>query len=461
MKKIIESFSLILLITLLLGLLPCFAQNTTSVFTDVPEHEWFAESVEYVKDKGLMNGITVTTFEPQTSITRGMIVSIIYRLEGSPEVNSELPFSDVNPTYYYCTPIIWASENGIVNGYGKDTFAPDDEITREQFATILYRYAEKKGIDVKYDAEKVNLTNYEDEKKISDYAVNAISWANETGLIKGVTVTTLEPQGKATRAQAATIFMRFDALIEQSGNIDVPAESKDEKTDAEQPKPDKNDDSSSNKGSGSKKDSADKDDEKDEGKDDSGNGESNNDDDKNAGEWDDVKDEKPGSNTPGNDSSKDEPTKDEPIEDEKDNKDVVYETPTIVLETVSVEAGEEVSVNVDLHKNPGILGMLISIEYDESVMKLVDVKNGNIFSKSNGYTFMGPKNKSSGCRASWYTLDEVSAKADGTFVTLNFETLDTASTGTYAIKVKYNSNDMIGEKDDIELEIINGKIIIK
>lgn len=460
MKKIIESFSIVLLITLLLGLLPCFARNTTSVFTDVPEHEWFAESIEYVKDKGLMNGITVTTFEPQTSITRGMIVTIIYRLERSPKVNGELQFSDVNPTYYYCTPIIWASENGIVNGYSKDTFAPDDEITREQFATILYRYAKKKGINVSYDDEKVNLTNYEDEKKISDYAVNAISWAKETGIIKGVTVTTLEPQGKATRAQAATIFMRFDALLEQSEKTDISTESKDEKTDAGQPESDKDDDTSSNKGGGSKKDPTDKDDEKDEGKDDPNNGENNNDDDKNAGEWDDVKDEKPGSDTPGNDSSKDEPTNDGTIE-EDDNEDEVYENPTIVVDNVSAKAGEDVSVSIELHNNPGILGMLVSFEYDETVMKLVDVQNGNVFSKSNGYTFMGPKNKSSGCRASWYTLDEVSTKSNGTIVTLCFETLDTASSSTYAIKVKYNKDDVLGEEDSIDLDIENGKIIIK
>ena len=112
MKKSIKSFSLLLLVSLVLSLIPCFAQSATSIFTDVPEHEWFAESVEYVKEKGLMNGITVTTFEPQTSITRGMIVTIIYRLEGSPEVKSKLAFSDVNPTYYYCTPIMWASGNG-------------------------------------------------------------------------------------------------------------------------------------------------------------------------------------------------------------------------------------------------------------------------------------------------------------------------------------------------------------
>ena len=456
MKKIIESFSLVLLITLLLGLLPCFAQNTASVFTDVPEYEWFAESVEYVKDKGLMNGITVTTFEPQTSITRGMIVTIIYRLEGSPKVNSELQFSDVNPTYYYCTPIIWASENGIVNGYSKDTFAPDDEITREQFATILYRYAENKGIDVSYDAEKVNLTSYEDDDRISDYAVNAISWANETGLIKGVTVTTLEPQGKATRAQAATIFMRFDKLIEQSLQTDSSTETKDNETDNEETVSGKNNNLSSNNDSGSKKDPAASDD-----KNDVNTGGDNNDDDKNAGEWDDVKDENPKNENTGNDSSKDESTKDESIENEKDNEDVVYETPTIVLETVSVEAGEEALVNVDIHKNPGILGMLISIEYNESVMKLVDVENGNIFSKSNGYTFMRPKNKSSGCRASWYTLEDVSAESDGTFVTLCFETFDNASSGTYSVKVKYNKDDVFGEEESIDLDIKNGKIIIK
>lgn len=456
MKKIIESFSLILFITLLLGLLSCFAQNTTSVFTDVPEDEWFAESVEYVKDKGLMNGITVTTFEPQTSITRGMIVTIIYRLEGAPEVTSELQFLDVNPTYYYCSPIIWASENGIVNGYSKDTFAPDDEITREQFATILYRYAKKKGVDVTYDTEKVNLTNYEDEKKISDYAVNAISWANETGLIKGVTVTILEPQGKATRAQAATIFMRFDKLIEQSEQPDSSTETKNDETDSEETASGKNDNSSSNNDSGSKKDPTDKDD----GKDGANTGENNNDDDKNAGEWDDVKDENPKNENIGNDSSKDESTNDDPDEDEKDNEEV-YDDPTIVVDSVSANAGDEVSVSIELFNNPGILGMLISIEYDESVMKLVDVKNGNIFSKSNGYTFMGPKNKSSGCRASWYTLEEDSAESDGTFVTLCFETFDNASSGTYSVKVKYNKDDVIGEEESTDLGIINGNIIIK
>ena len=455
MKKSIKSFSLLLLVSLVLSLIPCFAQSATSIFTDVPEHEWFAESVEYVKEKGLMNGITVTTFEPQTSITRGMIVTIIYRLEGSPEVKSKLAFSDVNPTYYYCTPIMWASENGIVNGYGKDVFAPDDEITREQFATILYRYAEKEGIDVSFDSEKVNLTNYEDEDRISEYAVNALSWANETGLIKGVTVTTLEPQGKATRAQAATIFMRFDKLIEQFRQTDASTDIKEEETDAKQSISDKND-TSSNKGNNSQKDPVDDD------KDEVNNGTDKNDDDKNAGKWDDVKDEKPKDENPGGDSSNDEPAKDNSANDEKDNEDKAYENPTIAVESVSAKAGEEVAVKVELHNNPGIMGMLVSFEYDETVMKLVEVQNGNVFSKSNGYTFMGPKNKASGCRASWYTLDDVSVQTDGTFVTLKFEILETASSGSYYVKLKYSTGDIIdANEENKDFEILNGNISIK
>lgn len=455
MKKSIKTFSLILLVGLVLGLLPCFAQNTESVFVDVPENEWFAESVEYVKDKGLMNGITVTTFEPKTSITRGMIVTIIYRLEGAPKVNSELQFSDVNPTYYYCTPIIWASENGIVNGYNKDTFAPDDEITREQFATILYRYAENKGIDVSFDAEKIKLSDYEDAEEISDYAVNAISWANETGLIKGVTLTTLEPQGKATRAQAATIFMRFDKLIKESEQSDSSTETKEDETDNKEIVSGKNDNSSSNNDSGSKKDPTESDD-----KNDVNNGEDNYDDDKNAGEWDDVKDEKPGGNTSGDDLLKDDPANNDPVKDENDNEKEDYDIPTISVESVFAKAGDAVSVKVELHDNPGILGMLVSFEYDETVMKLVDVQNGNVFSKSNGYTFMGPKNKASGCRASWYTLNDIPVETDGTFVTLCFEMLEDVSSGTYSVKIKYNKDDIFGEKS-VDPDIKNGEITIK
>ncbi len=451
-KRIITVFLTLILICSL----TVMSKVSLASFTDVPDHEWFAESVEYVKDKGLMNGITVTTFEPQTSITRGMIVTIIYRLEGSPEVKSELQFSDVNPTYYYCTPIIWASENGIVNGYSKDTFAPDDEITREQFATILYRYAEKKGLDVSLGSDSVDLSSFEDESKISEYAVKALSWANEAGLIKGVTVTTLEPQGKATRAQAATIFMRFDKLIEQSEQSNSSIESKDDETDNDETAPGKNGDSSSSNDSGSPKDPVKNDD-----KDDGNNDKDNNNDDDNAGEWDDVKDENSKNENTGNDSSKDEPSNDDPIE-EDDNEDEAYENPTIVVDNASVRAGEEVSISVELHNNPGILGMTLKLKFDEEVMTLTEVKKGTALSET---TFTAPKGEAlkNGCRFLWdaeyVSIEDVT---NGNILKLTFEIVDDAETGDYNVTLSYNNgavidNDML----PVNLEIINGKISIK
>ena len=195
----------------------CFAVATSKQFTDVLENEWYAESVEYVYRNRLMNGITETSFEPETHITRGMIVTIIYRMEASPKTNGDLKFDDVNEAYYYAEPVIWATKNNIVNGYDEKTFAPEDKITREQFATILYRYAKFKGLDVSVD-ENVSkqFKAYSDSGKISDYAKDTMLWANSKKLITGVTTTTLVPGGIATRAQAATIFMRFDKLLKRS-----------------------------------------------------------------------------------------------------------------------------------------------------------------------------------------------------------------------------------------------------
>lgn len=440
-KRIITLFLTIILVCSL----TIISKGSLVSFTDVPANEWFAESVEYVKDNGLMNGVTVTTFEPATCITRGMIVTIIYRLEGSPEVKSELPFSDVNSTYYYCTPIIWASENGIVNGYSNDTFAPDDEITREQFATILYRYAEKKGIDVSVSSNGADLSSFEDESKISEYAVKALSWANKNGLLKGVTESTLDPQGKATRAQAATIFMRFDKLIGQSKQTDASTNTKDEEAGDEKSVPDKND---SNPG----KDPVNNDVNIDDGK---------IDDDDNAGKWDDVKDEKPKNENTGNDSSKDGPANDDPIE-EDDNEDEVYENPTIVVDNVSANAGEEVSVRVGLHNNPGILGMTLKLEFDAEVMTLTEVEKGTALSET---TFTAPKGEAlkNGCRFLW-DAEYVSPEdvTNGNILKLTFEIADTAKTGDYNVTLSYNNgavidNDML----PVNLEITSGKISIK
>lgn len=124
-KKIIKGFVSTSIVVAIFSL-NCLASGINTVFTDVSEKEWYAESIEYAYENKLMNGITPTTFEPETKMTRGMIVTIIYRFEGSPDVHDTINFSDVNKSYYYCTPIIWANENGIVNGVSKDTFAPDN-----------------------------------------------------------------------------------------------------------------------------------------------------------------------------------------------------------------------------------------------------------------------------------------------------------------------------------------------
>ncbi|PWM14641.1 MAG: S-layer homology domain-containing protein [Collinsella tanakaei] len=174
-------------------------------FTDVNTDDWFAEAVQYMLNNEMMNGTSATTFGPNTTTTRGMIVTILYRLEGEPDAAAS-SFTDVASNMYYADAINWAAANGIVNGITTTTFGPDNAITREQMAAILYRYAQFKGYDV---SASNNLTNYTDASQISAYAATAMQWANAEGLIAGNTTTTINPTGNATRAEVATILMRF------------------------------------------------------------------------------------------------------------------------------------------------------------------------------------------------------------------------------------------------------------
>lgn len=175
-------------------------------FTDVTEGDWFYESVAYVYTNGLMNGTSDTTFSPNGTTTRGMIVTILYRQAGSPEAAAWSPFQDVDPNQYYAAPIAWAAWNGIVNGKTATSFGPNDPITREQMAAILYRYAKDQGMDV---SQRGNLAQFSDQGRISAYAREALSWANGAGLITGKGGGVLDPQGPAVRAQVAAIFQRF------------------------------------------------------------------------------------------------------------------------------------------------------------------------------------------------------------------------------------------------------------
>lgn len=183
-------------------------KGATNPFTDVKSTDWFYEDVMYAYENGLMNGTSATTFSPYVDTTRGMIVTILYRLEGEPMVSGACPFTDVKSGSYYEKAIIWAAENGIVSGYGNGTFGPDDNITREQMAAILYRYAKYRNVDVSV-GEATNILSYDDAFSISEYAIPALQWACGTGLINGTSASTLSPQGIANRAQIAAILHRF------------------------------------------------------------------------------------------------------------------------------------------------------------------------------------------------------------------------------------------------------------
>lgn len=175
-------------------------------FGDVKSGDWFYNDVKYVYDKGMMAGTAADVFAPNTTTTRAMIVTILYRLEGSPAVTGTSSFVDVPAGQWYTDAVNWAAANQIVKGTSATTFAPNDSITREQMAAILYRYAQYKGYDV---TKKADLSGYSDNSQVSAYAKDALAWANAAKLINGVTNTTLAPQGNATRAQVSAILHRF------------------------------------------------------------------------------------------------------------------------------------------------------------------------------------------------------------------------------------------------------------
>ena len=175
-------------------------------FLDVNEGDWFYDAVAYAYENGLMDGVGGNRFAPNSETTRAQLVTILYRLEGQPAVSGDLPFTDVEAGTWYTNAVGWAAQNGIVNGVGDDTFAPGNDLTREQLVTILYRYAESKGYDVSASAD---LAGYPDGEEIQAYAREAMAWAVAENIIRGMEDDTLKPAGNASRAQIATILMRF------------------------------------------------------------------------------------------------------------------------------------------------------------------------------------------------------------------------------------------------------------
>ena len=174
-------------------------------FKDVVPTKWYHDAVDYAVRNGLFNGVSDSAFAPDGDMTRGMLVTVLHRMEGAPEAKEAAKFVDLTQDWYKAA-VAWAAETGVVKGMDADHFAPDAKVTREQATTMLMRYAQLKEMDV---SATVELTKYADADQISAWASDAVHWAVARGLINGVTPTTLEPKGESTRAQIATILMRF------------------------------------------------------------------------------------------------------------------------------------------------------------------------------------------------------------------------------------------------------------
>ena len=175
-------------------------------FGDVDDGDWFADAVRFVYANGMMNGVSETDFAPHAATSRSMIVTILYRMEGEPVVDYAMDFTDVASDAYYTEAVRWAASKGIVGGYGNGLFGANDDVTREQLAAILYRYAAYQGYDV---SQRADLSGFGDAESISGYAQEALSWAHAQGLVLGFEDGSLRPQGTASRAQIAAVLMRF------------------------------------------------------------------------------------------------------------------------------------------------------------------------------------------------------------------------------------------------------------
>lgn len=185
------------------------AENKIAKFTDIIVGEWYYDYVKTIVEKGLMNGISETEFAPNATLTRGMFVTILHRVEGEPVAENSINFADVAEDQYYANAVKWASANGIVNGITETEFAPNDEVTREQMAAMISRYVDYKELEV---PEKDDVT-YTDSDMISEYAINAVNTAGKLGILIGNTDGSFAPQKNATRAEAATLFVRLLGVL--------------------------------------------------------------------------------------------------------------------------------------------------------------------------------------------------------------------------------------------------------
>ena len=195
--------SILLTLTMLLAMaVPAFAAAEDTGFVDVDADAWYAEAVAYCREHGLMNGTSDTTFEPESTLTRAMLVTVLYRNAGSPAVTGADNFTDTVEGAYYADAVVWASQQSIVGGYGNGLFGTNDPVTREQMTAIFWRYAGS--------PESSGPHSFSDAETVASYAVDAMNWADENGIIAPVSGNIFAPQSNATRAQVASALMNLD-----------------------------------------------------------------------------------------------------------------------------------------------------------------------------------------------------------------------------------------------------------
>ena len=206
--KNFRSLSFFLALVMLFSFAAPLTVGAKTLYSDVEAGRWSEGSIEYASENGYMQGVGGGRFDPEGSMTRAMVVTVLWRIDGRPAAGKST-FSDVPDGEWYSEPVAWAESTGVVTGVGGGRFDPDGVITREQLATILYRYCGFKKLDV---SEKGDVSAFTDKDKIDAWATDAVRWAVGIGLIRGVTAKTVDPLGSATREQVATILERFDKM---------------------------------------------------------------------------------------------------------------------------------------------------------------------------------------------------------------------------------------------------------
>lgn len=382
---------------LVLAVIPATAQKEKLPFEDVKEAHWYYDAVRYVYEKELMLGTGENIFSPDGVTSRGMVVTLLYRLERAPEAFGGI-FQDVPSGAYYERAVTWAAEQRIVEGYGDGTFGPDDPITREQLAAILYRYADYKGWEVSAAAE---LHAFSDGTEVSEYARTAVEWAVAEGLIAGTSENKLDPQGHALRAQAAAILMRFcEAIIPEKEASPAVSESP-------------------------------------------------------AATSPSVIMPSPAPSPAASDSPVTTPLPMTTLSPETDG------TFALAVGNVSAGSGDtEVVVPVVLRNNPGMLGMILTVSYEENVMSLVNAESGEAVEGVLQFTAAGKLQ--SGCNFLWDGLDLTDSQIrDGTLLLLTFHISENAPAGSYPISVIYQDGNVVDrELQPLSPAIQNGSLTI-